>query len=204
MARERFRPMKCAHHLLAGCGRFVLAGMLGIILFGAATVHASAASTSPAGVTKAQPSVAQQMAAQLKRKPGGTPIAWNELSYDHGQILVRFSASSSSSESTTLLPSIGYGGCPDGWVCVWQWYNYSGTEISINGYEPGDYVDLWLSYGFVGIGSYSSTNGAPSVSINDEWGNFDFSISSGVQHHSPNTSSNSDARYARTIWYAVG
>lgn len=175
---------------------FLLALLIGACLLALTTpsAHASAATTSAAQSHHA--SVQQQIAAQLKRKPDGKQLAWNELAYDNGNVIVKFAAAA----SNTVQPYVGYGNCPDGFVCVWHGTNYSGAGVFINATFCHGPIDLWNTYGWYGISSYSSTNGANTAYVYDTAGGYDFNILTGPAHHSSNTSGNGDARYAQYVY----
>lgn len=184
--------------------RVLFALLFGIALLGFMAFPVLHASAAPVSVAHSQQTwVQQQTAMQLQRKPGGKLIDGNELSYDNGKILVKFTTP----DTGAFLPNTGYGGCPEGYTCVWNGTNYGGSGVFVNATycHTGPTIDLWTEYGFIGVRSYSSTNGATvPLGVVDEWGNTAFWILPGAQHHSSDTSFNSDAKYARWLSTCLG
>src|SRR5690349_7778462 len=79
---------------------------------------ASAATVRPAGPSWAQ----QQIAAQLKREPGGV-VTGNMISYDKGKVTIRFVPRG------TVSPAIVYHGCNGGQVCFYSDPNQAAGTI---------------------------------------------------------------------------
>jgi hypothetical protein len=79
----------------------------------------SAAKASPATrQTRAQHNLKAEIEAQLRYNPSGKLISSDEISYDHGRVVIIL-------VSTT--------NCNSGYACVWEDANYGGPMASFNG-----------------------------------------------------------------------
>jgi len=106
----------------------------------AAAAAAVTAMSAPAQATAPHPSahLTSQMAAQLKRHPGGKIIAPDKIHYAKGDVTLTFSEPA----KKPAMSAMSFMGCPDGNVCFWTQPNFqSGTLKLQTGSEwcPGDY-----------------------------------------------------------------
>lgn len=167
--------------------RLILLGLMALMLSTSLVLTTGVASAKTAS------QVQQEVNAQLRLLPGGTQISRNAISYNHGNMII--GVADPTIRNQALHPNTGYGGCPEGWVCVWSGTNYTGSYFYMNaavGEADCQYEnDVYRLAGWYGFESYSSTNGAAvPVGIEDYWGYTVASIQAGVAHHDPNTSSN--------------
>ncbi len=65
--------------------------------------------------------------AVLQEQPGGTQIAWNEVSWNDGDVVLTL-ASASTSQGVTTFAAVG--GCTSGKFCAYNQTGYRGDKIT--------------------------------------------------------------------------
>ncbi|WP_229920635.1 peptidase inhibitor family I36 protein [Streptomyces avidinii] len=130
-------------------------GLIGAAAVGIALLVTTPAVGSPqpaatASLTKSESQQLQsRMAEQLRRHPGGTVVASNEISYENGAVKVTLPLK----DGAAPVPAgaTGTPNCDSGSVCLYEHDNFNGTRVSYTQcgiYNLGDrgFIDKMTSW----------------------------------------------------------
>lgn len=100
--------------------KFALAAVLTAAMLAIAVPEAAIASYLPTDMQ-------ERVDAILDANPGGTQIAWNEVSWDKGSVIVTLAQSGGSDD---IEPFASVGGCASGSFCAYDQTGYKGDKIT--------------------------------------------------------------------------
>jgi hypothetical protein len=151
-----------------------VAGLVGV---SGTAAFASAASTAHPG------SLQRAVERQLRDYPGGTQVAANEVSYDHGHVIVAFPGPNGhvqAPRSSGAGPDASYSwhGCPYGdvaaWYCFYQNSKFGGRMLEFEDCSGDGTKQSFGTYGFSNeTSSWVNTSGIEPLSTPvgvDVWG----------------------------------